>query len=137
MVFQTAKSVRVVSPVVAVVISVVAAAPRLRLQPPKLYPVLKVVVLLSRDAVDSLREPSETRVAVSVTGVELAKVLPSKTIVGFAAVVAVADVGIAISPAIVRRPVRTIAVVLFDSDMVLELRTVDMAFPSMALFVLL
>jgi hypothetical protein len=72
-----------------------------------------------------------------VTGVELAKVLPSKTIVGFAAVVAVADVGIAISPAIVRRPVRTIAVFLFDSDMVLELRAVDMAFPSMALFVLL
>ena len=63
--------------------------------------------------------------------------LPSKIMLGLAAVEALADVGIAISPAIVRRPVRTIAVVLFDSDMVLELRTVDMAFPSMALFVLL
>jgi hypothetical protein len=137
MVFQTAKSVRVVSPVVAVVISVVAAAPRLRLQPPKLYPVLKVVVLLSRDAVESLREPSETRVAVSVTGVELAKVLPSKTIVGLAAVVALADEGIAVSPAMARRPARTIAVVLFNSGIVLELRTVDMAFPSMVHYLFL
>jgi hypothetical protein len=73
----------------------------------------------------------------SEAGTEVAKVLPSKMMLGLAAVVALADVGIAISPAIVRRPVRTIAVVLFDSYMVLELRTVDMAFPSMALFVLL
>ncbi len=135
--FQTAKIVRVMSPVVAVVISVVAAPPRVRLQPPKLYPALEVVVLLSRDAVDSLREPSETRPAVSVAGVELPKVLLSKTIVGFAAVVAVADVGIAINPARVSRPVRTMAVVLFVSGVILELRTVDMAFPSMARFVLL
>jgi hypothetical protein len=87
--------------------------------------------------VDTLSESEETRVDASVAGTEVAKVLPSKMMLGLAAVVALAEVGIAISPAIVRRPVRTIAVVLFDSYMVLELRTVDMAFPSMALFVLL
>jgi hypothetical protein len=76
-------------------------------------------------------------VEASEAGTDVAKVLPSKMMLGLAAVVALADVGIAISPAIVRRPVRTIAVVLFDSYMVLELRTVDMTFPSMSLFVLL
>jgi hypothetical protein len=79
--------------------------------------------------VESLSEPSDTRVEDSEAGTDVAKVLPSKMMLGLAAVVALADVGIAISPAIARRPVRTIAVVLFDSDMVLELRTVDMAFP--------
>ena len=86
---------------------------------------------------ESLSEPSDTRVEASEAGTDVAKVLPSKMMLGLAAVVALADVGIAISPAIVRRPVRTIAVVLFDSYMVLELRTVDMTFPSMSLFVLL
>ena len=86
---------------------------------------------------ESLSEPSDTRVEASEAGTDVAKVLPSKMMLGLAAVVALADVGIAISPAIVRRPVRTIAVVLFDSDMVLELRTVDMAFPSMVRLVLL
>jgi hypothetical protein len=81
MVFQTAKSVRVVSPVVAVVISVVAAAPRLRLQPPKLYPVLEVVVLLASDSLESLSESADARNAVSVAGVVSPKVLVSKTIV--------------------------------------------------------
>ena len=135
--FQTAKIVRVVSPVVEVVISVEAAPPRVRLQPPKAYPALEVVVLLARDSVDNLNEPSETRVAASETGVELPKVLISKTIVGLAAVVALADVGIAISPAMARTPVRTIAVVLFVSDVIFEFRTLDMAFPSMVRFVLL
>jgi hypothetical protein len=120
-----------VSPVVAVVISVVAAPPRVRLQPPKLYPALEVVVLLSRDSVESLREPSETRAAVSVAGVELPKVLLSKTIVGLAAVVALAEEGIAIRPAMASKPVRTTAVDFLDSDMILELRTVAMGFPSM------
>ena len=86
---------------------------------------------------ESLSEPSDTRVEASEAGTDVAKVLPSKMMLGLAAVVALADVGIAISPATVRRPVRTIAVVLFDSYMVLELRTVDMTFPSMSLFVLL
>ena len=61
--------------------------------------------------------------------------MPSKTMVGL--VEAVADEGIAVSPARARRPVRTMAVVLFVSDMALELRTVDMTFPSMVCFMLL
>jgi hypothetical protein len=76
-------------------------------------------------------------VEASEAGTDVAKVLPSKMMLGLAAVVALADVGIAISPAIVRRPVRTIAVAFFVSDEIFELRTVDMAFPSMALLVLL
>jgi hypothetical protein len=87
--------------------------------------------------VESLREPSETRVAVSVAGVVSPKVLLSKTIVGLAAVVALAEVGIAIRPARASRPVRTTAVVLFDSDIILELRTVAMGFPLSDSFILL
>jgi hypothetical protein len=49
--------------------------------------------------------------------------------VGFAAVEALAEVGIAVRPARESRPVRTTAVVLFVSDMILELRTVAMGFP--------
>jgi hypothetical protein len=126
-----------VSPVVAVVISVVAAPPRVRLQPPKLYPALEVVVLLSRDAVESLREPSETRVAVSVAGVEFPKVLLSKTIVGLAAVVALAEEGIAIRPPMASKPVRTTAVDFLYSDMLLELRTVAIRFPRCFVLLLL
>jgi hypothetical protein len=129
-VFHTAKSVRLVSPVVAVVISFVAGPPRVKLQPPKEYPALDVVVLRARDSVESLSDPSETLVAVSEAGVELPSVLLSKTIVGFVAVVALADGGTDTSPAIVRIPVRTIAVVLFDSDMILVLATLAMIFPS-------
>ena len=125
------------SPVVAVVISVTAAPPRLRLHPPKEYPTREVVVLLASDSVESLREPSETRVAVSDTGVELARVLPSKTIVGLAAVVALAEEGIAVRPARASRPVRTTAVVFLVSDITLELRTVDIRFPSIMRFMLL
>jgi hypothetical protein len=136
-VFQTAKIVRVVSPVVAVVISVEAAPPRVRLQPPKAYPALDVVVLLARDSVESLNEPSETRVAVSDAGVELPKVLISKTIVGLAAVVALAEEGIEVRQAMASRPVRTREVVLFVSDVMFEPRNVDMAFPSMVRLVLL
>jgi hypothetical protein len=88
-----------------------------------------VVRVRERDAVESLREPSETRVAVSVAGTEVAKVFASKTIVGSAAVVALAEVGIAVRPARASRPVSTTAVVLFVSDIVLELRTVAMWFP--------
>jgi hypothetical protein len=96
-----------------------------------------VTTVLASDSVESRSEASETLVAVSDAGAEVAKVLPSKIMLGLAAVVALADVGIAISPAMARRPVRTMAVVLFDSDIFLELRTVDMAFPSMVRFVLL
>jgi hypothetical protein len=85
----------------------------------------------------TLSESAETRVDASDAGTEVAKVLPSKIMLGLAAVEALADEGIAVSPAMARRPVRTIAVVLFDSDMILELRSVDMAFPSMVRLVLL
>ena len=136
-VFQTAKIVRVVSPVVAVVISLVATPPRVRPHPPKVYPLRVVVTVLARDSVDNLNESAETRVDASDAGTEAAKVLPSKTIVGLAAVVALADVGIEVSPARASKPVRTIAVVLFDSDMTLELRTVDIAFPSVVRFAFL
>jgi hypothetical protein len=127
-----------VSPVVAVVISFVTAAPPwVRLQPPKVYPLRVVTTVRDSDSVETLSESAETRVDASDAGTEVAKVLPSKMMLGLAAVVALADIGIAISPEIVSRPVRTIAVVLLDSDMVLELSTLGMAFPSMALFVLL
>jgi hypothetical protein len=87
--------------------------------------------------VDTLSESAETRVDASDAGTEVAKVFPSKSMLGLAAVEALADVGIVISPAMARRPVRTIAVVLLNSGIVLELRTVDIAFPSMVRFVLL
>jgi hypothetical protein len=136
-VFHTAKSVRVVSPVVVVVISLVAAPPRVKAQPPKVYPLRVVTTLLARDSVDSLSEPSETRVALSVTGTEVAKVLPSKTMVGFAAVEALAEEGIAVRQAMASSPVRNIEVVLLASDVIFELRNVDTGFPLLVLFVLL
>ena len=73
------------SPVVAVVISVVAGPPRVRAQPPKVYPLRALVVVLDNDSVLRLRESAETRVAASVAGTEAAKVLPSKMMVGVAA----------------------------------------------------
>ncbi len=96
-----------------------------------------VAEVRARDSVETLSESADTRVDASEAGTEVAKVLPSKTIVGLAAVVALADEGIAVSPAKARRPVRTIAVLLFDSDMTLELRTVDMDFPSVVRFAFL
>lgn len=89
------------------------------------------MVLLASDSVESLSEPSETRVAVSVEGVELPRVLVSKTIVGLAAVEADAEEGIAIKPVRDKRPVRTTAVVFLDSEIIFELRTVGIEFPSM------
>jgi hypothetical protein len=135
-VFQTANSVRVVSPVVVVVISVVAASPRTRLHPPKVYPARVVVVVLESDSVETRKESDEIRVEVSVAGTEVAKVLPSKTIVGLAAVVALADEEIAVRPARVRRVVSKIAIVLFDTEDPAELRTADMSFPSIMRFMM-
>ena len=129
-VFQTAKIVRVVSPVVAVVISFVAASPLLKLQPPKVYPLLVVLAVRDRDAVETLKESADTRVEASLTGTDVASVFPSKTIVGLAAVVAVADVGMATTPAIASSPARKTAVVFLESDMILEFRTVAIGFPS-------
>jgi hypothetical protein len=130
-VFQTAKSVLVVSTVVVVVISLVAAPPRVRLQPPKVYPLLFVATVLSRDAVETRRESAETRVDDSDAGTDVAKVFPSKTIVGLVAVVALAEDGVAVSPARASRPVRTTAIVCLGLCVILELRTVIMEFPSM------
>ena len=77
------------SPVVAVVIVVVAAAPPgVKLHPPKVYPERVVEVVLARAAVEIDRESAEALVEDSEAGTEVAKVLPSKMIVGLAAVVA-------------------------------------------------
>jgi hypothetical protein len=87
------------------------------------------VTVRERDEVESLKESAETRVAVSVAGTELASVFPSKTMVGLAAVDALAEVGITVTPARASRPVRTTAVVFLNSDINLELRTVAIGFP--------
>jgi hypothetical protein len=120
-----------VSPVVVVVISLVEAPPRVRLHPPKVYPLLVVAAVLSKDAVETRRESAETRVEDSDAGTDMAKVLPLKTIVGLVDVVALAEDGIAIRPAMASTPVRITAVVFMDSDIILELRTVAMGFPLM------
>lgn len=126
MVFQTAKIVRVVSPVVAVVISVVAAPPLVRLQPPKVYPLREVVAVLSRDEVDTRRESEVNRVEDSDAGTVEARVFPSKTIVGLVAGVALAEVGIAVIPARQSRAASTVAVVFLCSDLIIELKPFDM-----------
>jgi hypothetical protein len=51
------------------------------------YPARDVVAILARDAVEIDKESAETLVADSEAGTEVAKVLPSKIIVGLAAVV--------------------------------------------------
>jgi hypothetical protein len=126
-----------VSPVVVVVISVVAASPLTRLHPPKVYPARVVVVVLDRDSVETRKESDETRVEVSVAGTEVAKVLPSKTIVGLAAVVALADEEIDVKPASARMLQSKIAVVLFGAELTAELRTADIVFPSIKQFIML
>jgi hypothetical protein len=134
-VFQTANRVLVVSVVVLVVIEfVVAAPPRVRLQPPNLYPLREVETLLASDSVERESESADTLVEVSVVGTDVARVLPSKTMVGRSAVEALTEVGTAVRPARANRPVRTRAVVFLDSDINLELRTVAIRFPSMLRF---
>jgi hypothetical protein len=119
------------------VISVVAASPRTRLHPPKVYPARVVVVVLESDSVETRKESDEIRVEVSLAGTEVAKVLPSKTIVGLAAVVALADEEMDVRPASARMPQSKIAVVLFDAEIASELRTADMVFPSIKQFMML
>jgi hypothetical protein len=102
--------VRVVSAVVVVVISFVAAPPRVSAQPPKVYPVLVVAEVLDSDSVETRKESEEIRVELSVAGTEVAKVLPSKTIVGLAAVEAVAEDGIAMRLAIAKSPAKAIEI---------------------------
>jgi hypothetical protein len=129
-VFQTANRVRVVSAVVVVVISVVAGPPGVSAQPPKVYPVLVVAEVLDSDSVETRKESDDTRVELSVAGTEVAKVLPSKTIVGFAAVDALADEGIATRLKIAKSPARTTEIGRFDSEIVLELIAANIQFPS-------
>jgi hypothetical protein len=119
-VFQTANRVRVVSAVVVVVISVVAGPPRVSAQPPKVYPPLVVAEVLDRDSVDTRRESEEIRVELSVAGTDVASVLPSKTIVGLAAVDALADEGVATILKIAKSPARTTEIGRCDSDIFLE-----------------
>ena len=127
--FQTAKIVLVVSALVPVVMAFVTGPPGVRLQPPKVYPVRVVVAVLESEAVDKVKAPAGSRVAVSVTGTDEKRVFPSKLMVGVFSGVALAEVGIAVRPASASRPVSNTAVVLFDSDIILELRTVAMGFP--------
>ena len=86
---------------------------------------------------ETLSESDETRVDASEAGAAVAKVLPSKLMVGLAAVAAIADVGIAIRLAITKRPVRTIEIVLCDCDINREFKTVDIRFPSWVHWLLL
>ena len=80
---------------------------------------------------ETLSESEDTRVDASDAGTEVAKVFPSKTIVGLVAVVALAEEGIAIRLATAKSPVRTIEIVLCDWDITLEFITNDIRFPSL------
>jgi hypothetical protein len=124
-VFQTANKVRVVSEVVLVVISVVAAPPRVSAQPPKEYPALVVDSVLASDSVLTRRESVVMRFEVSVAGTGMPNVLPSKTIVGSSGVDAFAVVGIEIRQLRTNRPVITIEIALFDPDTCFEFNTSD------------
>jgi hypothetical protein len=94
-------------------------------------------VVLESDSVETRKESDEMRVEVSVAGTEVAKVLPSKTIVGLAAVVALADEEIDVKPASARMLQSKIAVVLFGAELTAELRTADIVFPSIKQFIVL
>jgi hypothetical protein len=65
------------------------------------------------------------RVELSVAGTEVAKVLPSKTIVGLAAVKALAGEGMAMRLAIAKSPARTIEVGRCHAGVLLELIAVN------------
>jgi hypothetical protein len=113
--------VRVVSPVVVVAIEFVAGPPLLRLQPPKVYPARVVEIDLASDSVETISESAETRVDDSEAGTDVARVFPSKTIVGLAAVVALAEVGTAIKDVAARMQVITKAKFLGAAYFGLEL----------------
>jgi hypothetical protein len=117
-VFQTANRVREVSDVVAVVISLVAAPPRVNAQPPKVYPVLVVAAVLASDPVETLRESEEIRVELSVAGTEVARVFPSKMMVGVAADVARAGAPNPKTPEMAREMIPAIADGFLVSDCV-------------------
>ena len=64
---------------------VATGPPAVKLQPPKVYPARAVVAVLAKDAVERVKAPAGTRVAVSVTGREEERVFPLKMIVGVSA----------------------------------------------------
>ena len=107
-----------VSEVVAVVISLVAAPPRVNAQPPKVYPVLVVAAVLSSDPVETRRESEEIRVELSVAGTEIARVFPSKIMVGLSAVVARAGAPKPNTPEMAREMMTAIAEGFLVSDCV-------------------
>jgi hypothetical protein len=119
-----------VSAVVVVVISFVAAPPRVSAQPPNVYPALVVAEVLASDSVDNRKESDDIRVELSVAGTEVAKVFPSKTIVGLAAVDALADEGITTRLTIAKSPARTTEIGRCDSEMVLEFSAANIQFLS-------
>ena len=82
---------------------------------------------------DTRKESDEIRVELSVAGTEVAKVLPSKTIVGFAAVVALADEGIAVRPTMVSKPVIKTATTFLKPNAAGTESTDDIGFPLKAL----
>jgi hypothetical protein len=92
-----------------------------------------VVAVLAKDSVETRKESEETRVELSVAGTDVAKVLPSKTIVGFAAVVALAEEGSSVRAEIVSKLVINRPIAFFALDAVAAFITDDMVFPSKVL----
>jgi hypothetical protein len=92
-----------------------------------------VIAVLESASVETRKESDEIRVELSVAGTDVVKVFPSKTIVGFAAVVALAEEGIAVRPATVSRPVSSSATAFFALNAVGAASTDDIGFPSRAL----
>ena len=93
-----------------------------------------VIAFLESESVDTRKESDEIRVELSVAGTEVAKVLPSKTIVGFAAVVALAEEGIAMGPTMVSKPVINTATTFLKPNVAGTEITDDIGFPLKALF---
>ena len=81
--------------------------------------------VLANDSVLTRRESVVMRAEVSVEGTGVPNVLPSKTIVGLAAVEAYAEEGTATRPASANRVVRAIEIALFDPDMDFEFISAD------------
>jgi hypothetical protein len=82
------------------------------------YTLLVVAAVLASDSVKTRRESEEIRVELSVAGTEVARVFPSKTIVGLAAVAAVAGAPKPNTPEIAREMITAIAAGFLVSDCV-------------------
>jgi hypothetical protein len=106
----------VVSEVVVVVISLVAAPPRVSAQPPKVYPARVVDRVLASDSVETRRESVVMRSEVPVARTVVAKVFPSKIMVGFCGVSARAGAPKPSTPEIAREMMTAIAAGFLVSD---------------------